>query len=80
MFNPLRGCGQDRPAHDPRVSPGVIGIEAFQASEANGSLFLGSLCGTSLHRIGLNGKYFLWTLILTVDESLSKGRPEGPEQ
>ncbi|WP_262887932.1 hypothetical protein [Cyclobacterium salsum] len=42
MFNPLPGCGQDRPAHDPRVSPGVIVVEAFQASEANGGLSPGN--------------------------------------
>ncbi|MDN3688060.1 hypothetical protein [Cyclobacterium jeungdonense] len=32
-FNPLRGWGQDLTAHRPRVSPGVIFIEAPQASE-----------------------------------------------
>ncbi|WP_178371448.1 hypothetical protein [Cyclobacterium lianum] len=41
MFNPLRGCGQDRMALDPRVSPGVIVVEALQASGTDRSLFLG---------------------------------------
>ncbi len=42
MFNPLRGCWRDLSAYKPRVSPGVIGIEALQASELSTACFLGS--------------------------------------